>query len=78
MKIIEFLRKILSDQDGTPSSKRVIGIIAGLALIVMAFIYPGNEIFYMVLILSLGGLGLASIDKLTNLFSNKKDDPEPK
>lgn len=69
-KIITWVSGLLKDEKGTPSSKRFIGILAGLtlcsALMINLFTeYPVEPtIVNAVAVICLGGLGLASADKI--------------
>jgi hypothetical protein len=71
-KIINWLTGLLKDEKGTPSSKRFIGIIAGLSLCVTLFanqftdehIAPAESLVNAVAAICIGGLGLASVDKI--------------
>lgn len=69
-KIIDWVGGLLKDEKGTPSSKRFIGIIAGLtlcsALLINLFTSMPVEptLVNAVAAICIGGLGLASIDKI--------------
>ena len=69
-KVIDWLTGLLKDEKGTPSSKRFIGIISGLSLCVALFINLFTEhpvepsLVQAVAVICLGGLGLASADKI--------------
>jgi hypothetical protein len=69
-KVIEWVKGLLRDEKGDPSSKRFIGIIAGLSLCVALFINLFTSqpveptIVQSVAIICVGGLGLASVDKI--------------
>jgi hypothetical protein len=69
-KIINWVVGLLKDEKGTPSSKRFIGITAGLSLCVALFInlfteYPVEPtIVNAVAMICIGGLGFASVDKV--------------
>lgn len=69
-KLINWVSGLLRDEKGTPSSKRFIGILAGLtlcsALMINLFTeYPVEPtIVNAVAVICLGGLGLASADKI--------------
>ena len=79
-KILEWLHKLASDENGSPSSKRVIGILSSLALI-FVLIYsslhetkPVNDtIVNAVALLAFGCLGLSSVDKFTAIKKQIKD-----
>jgi len=76
-RIINWLSGLLKDEKGTPSSKRFIGIIAGLSLCGALFINLYTEtpveptIVNAVAAICIGGLGLASADKI---FGKKKEE----
>ena len=69
-KLINWITGLLKDEKGTPSSKRFVGIIAGLSLCVSLFINLFTEhpveptLVQAVAALAFGALGLASIDKI--------------
>ncbi len=69
-KIINWLSGLLKDEKGTPSSKRFIGIVAGLTLCIALFINLYTEhpvepsLVTAVATICVGGLGLASVDKI--------------
>lgn len=79
-KILEWLHKLASDENGSPSSKRVIGILSSLALI-FVLIYsslhetkPVNDtIVNAVALLAFGCLGLSSVDKFTAIKKQIKE-----
>ena len=74
-KIINWISGLLRDEKGTPSPKRFIGITAGLSLCAALFInlYTTQPveptIVNAVAAICIGGLGLASADKI---FGKKK------
>ena len=81
-KILNWFAGLLKDEKGTPSSKRFIGIIAGLSLcttlILNQFttvdVAPSPVIINAVAALAFGALGLASVDKFwTRKDSNQQD-----
>jgi xanthine/uracil permease len=71
-KIISWFTGLLNDENGTPSSKRFVGIIAGLSLCITLFanqftdehIAPSPVLINAVAALAFGSLGLASADKI--------------
>ena len=75
-KIINWVSGLLRDEKGTPSSKRFIGILAGVTLCAALYInlyteYPVEPtLVNSVAAICIGGLGLASADKI---FGKKKD-----
>lgn len=79
-KIITWLQGLLKDEKGTPSSKRFIGIIAGLSLCISLFINLFTEhpvdhtLVQAVAALAFGALGLASVDKIWS--KDKKETTE--
>jgi F0F1-type ATP synthase membrane subunit c/vacuolar-type H+-ATPase subunit K len=82
-KIIDWVRGLLRDERGDPSSKRFIGIIAGLTLCVALFInlyteYPVEPtLVNAVAAICIGGLGLSSADKIWGKRIIKKATEEP-
>ncbi len=78
-KIISWLSGLLRDEKGTPSSKRFIGIVAGLSLCTALFINLYTEhpvepsLVNAVAAICVGGLGLASADKIWAKKIDKKD-----
>lgn len=79
-KLIAYLQGLLKDEKGTPSSKRFIGITAGLSLCVSLFInlfteHPVDHVLIQsVAALAFGALGLASVDKIWS--KDKKETTE--
>lgn len=79
----KFFSQIFQDEKGNYSSKRFIGIIAGLTLCVTMIINsysqnnikPSDTLVNAVAMLSFGCLGLASADKI---FAKKFGNDEPK
>ena len=71
-KIIDWISGLLKDEKGTPSSKRFVGILAGVSLCVTLFanqfteehIAPAESLVNAVAALAFGALGLASVDKI--------------
>ena len=71
-EIKKFFGETFKDERGRYSSKRLIGIIAGLTLCVTLVlnsfynesVKPSDTLVYAVAMLSFGCLGLASIDKI--------------
>lgn len=80
-KIVAWLTGLLKDEKGTPSSKRFIGIIAGISLCVTLFanqftaehIAPSAVLVNAVAALAFGALGLASADKIWGKNDNNKE-----
>jgi xanthine/uracil permease len=77
-KIVNWVSDLLKDEKGNASSKRFIGILAGISLCVTLFanqfteenIAPSPVLINAVAALAFGSLGLASVDKI---WGNKKD-----
>lgn len=71
-KITNWVTGLLRDEKGTPSSKRFIGILAGISLCITLFanqfteqhIAPADTLVNAVAALAFGALGLASVDKI--------------
>ena len=83
-KLKNFMKSMLSDESGNVSSKRFIGIVAGLSLCITLYvnsyshgdIKPSDTLVDAVALLSFGCLGLASIDKVFGKRSNNKSTEE--
>ena len=66
-KVVNWVTGLLKDEKGTPSSKRFIGILAGISLCVTLFanqftdqhIAPAESLVNAVAALAFGALGLA-------------------
>ena len=73
-----FIKSMLSDESGNVSSKRFVGIVAGLSLCITMYvnsyshgdIKPSDSLVNAVSMLSFGCLGLASVDKIFGKKSN--------
>jgi hypothetical protein len=71
-KVIAWITGFLKDEKGTPSSKRFVGILAGISLCVTLFanqfteehVAPSPTLINAVAALAFGALGLASVDKI--------------
>lgn len=71
-KCIFWVSGLLKDEKGVPSSKRFVGILAGISLCVTLFanqftdehIAPSSVLVNAVAALAFGSLGLASVDKI--------------
>ena len=71
-KLINWISGLLKDEKGTPSSKRFVGIIAGLSLCITLYanqftdehVAPSAALVNAVAALAFGALGLASVDKI--------------
>lgn len=68
--IVTWIQGLFRDEKGTPSSKRFIGIVAGLSLCTSLFINlfthepVDHTLVQAVAALAFGALGLASVDKI--------------
>jgi hypothetical protein len=71
-KFLKWFEGLFSDEKGNPSSKRFVGIMAGLTLCVTMYvnsyshgdIKPSDSLVNAVAMLAFGCLGLASVDKI--------------
>jgi zinc transporter ZupT len=80
----KFFTELFQDETGSFSSKRFIGIIAGLTLCITLFanslssneIKPADSLVNAVAMLSFGCLGLASVDKIWAKRPNIETTPE--
>ena len=70
----DYLKSLLQDENGSFSSKRLVGLLGALVLYVCAFVAnhltPG--LIEAINILALGCLGLTSVDKFTSYLKDKK------
>lgn len=81
-KIINWLGGLLKDERGTPSSKRFVGIIAGLSLCITMYansythgdVKPSDTLVNAVAMLAFGALGLASVDKIWGKKDSNNED----
>lgn len=62
-KFIDYIKQY-AEYNNNPSSKRLVGLLSGLSLIVYMFIYPSDGSNNSVLILSLGALGISGVEKI--------------
>lgn len=77
-KIIDWVSGLFKDENGTPSSKRFVGIVCALTLCVTMYvnsyshgdIKPADSLVNAVALLAFGCLGLSSADKF---IAMKKD-----
>lgn len=77
-KVFSWINGVLSDENGSPSSKRIMGILCAITLCITMYqnafseehVAPSPTLVNAVAALAFGCLGLASVDK----FSKKKDD----
>lgn len=81
MKLINWISNLLKDEKGSPSSKRIVGILCAFTLCITMYhnsfspleTAPSTALVDAVALLAFGCLGLSSIDKFTH---NKKDKKE--
>jgi xanthine/uracil permease len=79
-KALNWIAGLFRDERGNPSSKRFIGIIAGLTLCITLYanqfteehIAPSPVLINAVAALAFGCLGLASVDKIWGKRDHKK------
>ena len=57
--MINFIKKVLSDENEIPSSKRILGVMGGISLIAVMFIYHNDTSIDAVLVMTLGALGIS-------------------
>ena len=77
-KIIDWVSGLFKDENGTPSSKRFVGIVCTLTLCITMYvnsyshgdIKPADSLVNAVALLAFGCLGLSSADKF---IAMKKD-----
>tara|TARA_Y100000385_G_scaffold217175_1_gene226246 strand:+ start:512 stop:811 length:300 start_codon:yes stop_codon:yes gene_type:complete len=83
-KLISWISQILRDERGNPSSKRVVGVLAGLSLCVTLImnqftdiaIAPSDTLVNAVAALAFGALGLSSADKIWGKLQGKEEAKE--
>jgi|TARA_B110000977_G_C10648752_1_gene327063 hypothetical protein len=81
-KLIHWVSQILRDERGNPSSKRVVGVLAGLSLCVTLILNqftdiataPSDALVNAVAALAFGALGLSSADKIWGKLQGKKEE----
>jgi len=85
MKLLENVKNwvggIFKDENGTPSSKRLVGVICALTLCVTMYhnsfsttdIAPAASLVDAVALLAFGCLGLSSVDKFTAAKKSMQD-----
>jgi len=80
-KILSWLSGLFKDEKGTPSSKRVMGVICTLTLCVTMYVNqyteehfaPSDTLVNAVALLAFGCLGLSSVDKFSKAKSKVED-----
>jgi len=88
-KVITWVSGVFKDEKGTPSSKRMMGVLCALTLCVTMWqnsfsdvqTAPSTALVDAVALLAFGCLGLTSVDKFVKAKEDKKkaesmDDPE--
>ena len=63
-KFLTFIDGLFKDENGTLSSKRFVGIVGALSLVVFMFIHPTEWSNSSVLIMSLGSLGITGLEQI--------------
>jgi hypothetical protein len=63
--MIKFLTNILKS-DTPESSKRLVGVLCSISLIISMLIYQTDTLVNAVLVLSLGSLSITVVDKIVN------------
>lgn len=63
-KFLTFIDGIFKDENGVISSKRFVGVIGALSLVVFMFIHPTEWSNSSVLLMSLGSLGITGIETI--------------
>jgi hypothetical protein len=79
-----FIKKIFTDENGNPSSKRVAGMMCVLALVTSLVantfshgdIKPSDALVDAVALFAFGSLGLTSLDKYSGALHGKKKDSD--
>lgn len=82
LAITKWISGLLTDETGKPSSKRFIGIVAGLMLCVTMYhnsfstvdVAPSESLVNAVAALAFGCLGLASVDKIWGKGGDKTEE----
>lgn len=80
LNLTKWISGLFNDENGKPSSKRFIGIVAGLMLCVTMYhnsfsdlsVAPADSLVNAVAALAFGCLGLASADKIWGRKEDKK------
>ena len=83
-KLFTWIGGIFKDETGNPSSKRLVGIIAGITLCITMYhnnfttadIAPAPYLVDAVALLAFGCLGLASVDKIWGKKGEEKKTEE--
>jgi hypothetical protein len=83
-KLLSFIGGVFKDENGTPSSKRIAGLICVVTLCLTMYhnsfspedIAPSTILVESVAMLAFGCLGLASVDKIWGKSRNNKTETE--
>lgn len=81
MKIFNWISRLFSDERGEPSSKRFVGILSALLLLVVFGLNifmkdlntPSDSMVDAITLLAVGGLGFSTVDKFWSAKNNLKD-----
>lgn len=85
-KVLNWFKSLLSDERGSVSSKRVVGIMCAIFLCITMYknsfsdenVSPSDTLVQSVALLAFGCLGLTSLDKFTFKGKTQEDKPEDK
>lgn len=77
-KLISWISTVFKDEKGSPSSKRVVGVMCAIMLCITMYhnsfstvdVAPSESLVNAVALLAFGCLGLSSVDKFTNRKSS--------
>lgn len=80
MKLIKWISALFEDERGEPSSKRFVGILSALLLIIVFTVTvfnkdlnaPSETLIDSITLLAVGGLGFSSVDKFWSSKNNIK------
>ena len=82
-KLISWISTVFKDEKGSPSSKRVVGVMCAIMLCITMYhnsfstvdVAPSESLVNAVALLAFGCLGLSSVDKFTNRKSSDNTNP---
>ncbi len=77
-KLINWVSTVFKDEKGSPSSKRIVGVMCAIMLCITMYhnsfstvdVAPSESLVNAVALLAFGCLGLSSVDKFTNRKSS--------
>lgn len=77
-KLISWISTVFKDEKGSPSSKRIVGVMCAIMLCITMYhnsfstvdVAPSESLVNAVALLAFGCLGLSSVDKFTNRKSS--------